>query len=91
MKETGRINITRNKTDNGYNFNFKWVGGDIVGISNEILADGDLKIIAVADDLITIGPYHLRIVERKATHVLAQKINTLDTILWTIGKGVNAI
>lgn len=81
MNETGKINITRSETGSGYDFTFEWVGGDIIGISNELLLDGHPEIISVTGDFVTVGPYRLKIVEKKATYVLAQKVDTTDTIL----------
>jgi hypothetical protein len=57
----GRIFATRQS--NGF-VSFEWEGANVVGITDELIEDADPDYLALDGELLTIGPYKLKVLGR---------------------------
>lgn len=70
----GRVNITRE----GDSYRFEWQGGDVIGISNDLIADAIPELLSVEGDIVTLGPFQAKITKRLDDMVVACRIKVND-------------
>ena len=76
---TGKLSITAERLLNRSDENliFMWEGGDIIGITEELLSAADSRFIQRDGDELTIGQFKLKIIDHYPSLAiyLAQRVN----------------